>query len=104
MSPGGGLEQGGGRQLKAGLKLLFSVGGEAARPLAGRSRFMINLLSQGHPSFKTVSMFKGPHGGRAPELGPSQSAYFIGPLAVFRLGQLCKYVYPGTLLIQAWPK
>ena len=57
MSPGGGLERG---QLKAGLKLLFSIGAEAARPLAGWSRFIINLLSQGCRSFKAVPMFKGP--------------------------------------------
>ena len=49
-----------GEQLRARFKLLFNIKVGAARPLAGWSRFIINLLSQGCPSFKSVPMFKGP--------------------------------------------
>ena len=66
MLPGVRFEWG---QLRAGPKLLFSVGVEAVHLLAGRSRFMINLLSQGCLSFKTVPMFKGPPGAGPVELG-----------------------------------
>ena len=64
MLPEGRFEWG---QLRAGSKLLFSTGVEAARLLAGWSRGMTNLLSQGYLSFKTVLMFKGPHGAGPPK-------------------------------------
>ena len=66
MLPGVRFEWG---QLRAGPKLLFSVGAEAARLLAGRSRPIINLFSRGCPRFKTVPVFKGPHGAGPLELG-----------------------------------
>ena len=63
MLPGGRFEWG---QLRAGPKLVFSEGVEAARLLARQSRLMINLLSQGCPGFKTVPIFKGPPMGPGP--------------------------------------
>ena len=54
---GGGLNGG---QLRAGPELLFNTKVGAARPQVGRSRLIINLLCQGYPRFKPVSMLKGP--------------------------------------------
>ena len=54
---GGGLNEG---QLRAGPELLFNTKVGAARPQVGWSRLIINLLCQGYPRFKPVSMLKGP--------------------------------------------
>ena len=99
---GAGFEWG---QLRAGPKLLFSVGVEAARLLAGRSRRITNLLGRGSPSFKTVPMFKGPHGAGPPRARLRDKVFIL--LTSWRhsdLRQLCRHVYPSALLIQAWPK
>ena len=92
---GGGLNEG---QLRAGPELLFNTKVGAARPQVGRSRLIINLLCQGYPRAKPVSMPRGP-------VRPSWAwakylpYWSLGVAPTW--GQLCKNVYLGTPLIQA---
>ena len=92
MLPGGRFEW---EQLRAGPKLLFSTRAEAARLLAGWSRFMINLLSQGHPSFKTVSMFKGPHRAGPQSWAPGRILILLAPWWYSDLGNSANTCTPA---------
>ena len=95
----GGLNGG---QLRAGPGLLLNTKAGAARPQVGRSRLIINLLSQGCRSFKAVPMVKGTRKVGSSRVRPlGRVSTLLAPWRRSDLGQLCKNVYPSALLIQA---